>query len=147
VNAAFHRLIHSRSGRAQFARYLIIGTTVFVIDVGSFQALLRLRALLTVATALSYLLGISTHFTLNRYWNFRVFERSLGRQARTYFVIALSQLPVTIAIVEAGVHFGRLTPLEAKVLAVVLNVPLSFLAHKHLTFGPGIRSTFRDLVR
>lgn len=147
MNASFERLIHSRSSRAQFVRYLIIGATVFAIDVGSFQALLRIGVLLSFATALSYVVGISTHFTLNRYWNFRAFERSLGGQARTYFVIALSQLPLTIAIVEAGVHFARLTPIEAKVVAIAINVPLSFAAHKYLTFGPGIRSTWKDLVR
>lgn len=147
MNTAFHRLVHSRSGGAQFARYLVIGSTVFLIDIGSFQLLVRLGALLAVATALSYMVGISSHFALNRYLNFRTFERSLGLQARTYFVIALAQLPVAIAIVEAGVHFGRLAPLEAKVVAVVMNVPLSFVAHKYLTFGGGIRKTFRELVR
>ena len=147
MNSAFHRLIHSRTGLAQFARYLIIGSTVFCIDVGSFQILIRLGALLVVAVTLSYLIGITTHFTLNKYLNFRVFERSVAHQARTYFVIAIAQLPITIAIVEAGVHIAKLTPLEAKILAVAMNIPLSFLAHKYLTFGAGIRGTFKDLVR
>jgi putative flippase GtrA len=145
--ATIHRLAHSRAASAQFVRYLIIGSTVFCIDVGSFQILVRIRVLLVAAVTISYILGITTHFTLNRYWNFRVFERSIGRQARTYFIIALSQLPITIAIVEARVHIAKLSPLEAKVLAVAVNVPLSFLAHKYLTFGAGIRGTFKGLVR
>ncbi len=141
------RLIHSPAGAAQFVRYLIIGSTVFLIDVGSFQLLVREHALLIVAVVISYGLGISTHFALNRYWNFRMFERTMARQARTYLVIALAQLPVTIAIVEAGVHYAKLPPLDAKILAVLLNVPLSFLAHKYLTFGAGIRQTFKGFVR
>jgi putative flippase GtrA len=141
------RLIHSPAAVAQFARYLIIGSTVFLIDVGSFQLLVREHTLLVVAVVISYVLGISTHFALNRYWNFRVFERSMARQARTYLVIALAQLPITIAIVEAGVHYAKLPPLEAKVLAVLINVPLSFVAHKYLTFGAGIRQTFKEIVR
>jgi putative flippase GtrA len=145
--STFRRLVHSRAATAQFARYLIIGSTVFCIDVGSFQILVRLRMLLVAAVTISYLLGITTHFALNKYLNFRVFERSIGRQARTYLVIALSQLPITIAIVEAGVHIAKLSPLEAKVLAVGINVPLSFLAHKYLTFGAGIRGTLKELVR
>lgn len=147
MTSAIRRLVHSRTALAQFARYLIIGSTVFCIDVGSFQILIRFRALLVAAVTISYVIGVSTHFALNRYWNFRVFERSFGRQARTYIVIALAQLPITIAIVEAGVHIAKLSPLEAKVLAVAVNVPLSFLAHKYLTFGAGIRGTFKGLVR
>ncbi len=141
------RLIHSPAAAAQFTRYLIIGSTVFLIDVGSFQLLVREHTLLIVAVVFSYGLGISTHFALNKYWNFRVFERSMARQARTYLVIALAQLPITIAIVEAGVHYAKLPPLDAKILAVVLNVPLSFVAHKYLTFGAGIRQTFKGFVR
>lgn len=141
------RLIHSPTVAAQFVRYLIIGSTVFFIDVSSFQALVHERTPLIAAVVISYLLGISTHFALNKYWNFRVFERSMARQARTYLVIALAQLPLTIAIVEAGVHYANLTPLEAKILAILVNVPLSFIAHKYLTFGPGIRKTFKEIVR
>jgi putative flippase GtrA len=141
------RLIHSPSAAAQFVRYLIIGSTVFLIDVGSFQLLFRDHVLLIVAVIISYVLGISTHFALNKYWNFRVFERPMARQARTYLVVALSQLPITIAIVEAGVHYAKLPPIEAKILAILINVPLSFAAHKYLTFGPGIRETFKEIVR
>ncbi len=141
------RFANSRRTSAQFARYLIIGSTVFLIDIGSFQALVRLRALLGVAVVISYALGVTTHFALNRYLNFRVFERSMARQARTYIVIVLAQLPITVAIVEVGVHLAKLSPLEAKIVAVAANVPLSFLAHKYLTFGSGIRGAFKGSVR
>jgi putative flippase GtrA len=140
------KLIHSRTGLAQFARYLIIGSTVFLIDLGSFQLLVHEHMQLVAAVVVSYVLGISTHFALNKYWNFRVFERSTANQARTYLVIALAQLPIAVAIVEAGVHYAKLPPIDAKILAILLNVPLSFAAHKYLTFGRGIRQTFKEII-
>jgi putative flippase GtrA len=105
------------------------------------------RALLWVAVIVSYVLGVGVHFSLNKYWNFRDVQRTFVQQARTYVFVAAGQLITTLAIVEAGVHLARLSPLEAKILAVFINVPLFFLAHKHMTFGPGIRSTLRGVHR
>ncbi len=137
------KLVHSRNAFAQFARYVIIGSTVFCIDVGSFQLMVQSRTFLWIAVIVSYLLGVGVHFSLNRYWNFRAFERTFVQQARTYVIIAAGQLLTTLAIVEAGVHVANLSPLDAKVLAVFINVPLFFMAHRSMTFGPGIRGRLR----
>lgn len=141
------KLLHSRTSRAQFARYVLIGSTVFCVDVGSFQWMVQSRGLLWVAVIVSYVLGVVVHFSLNKYWNFRDYQRTVAQQARTYLFIAAGQLITTLAIVEAGVHFAMISPLESKILAVFINVPLFFLAHKHMTFGPGIRNTLRGVHR
>jgi putative flippase GtrA len=105
------------------------------------------RALLWAAVIVSYLLGVIVHFSLNKYWNFRDYQRTVVQQARTYALIAAGQLITTLAIVEAGVHLAKISPLESKILAVFINVPLFFFAHKHMTFGPGIRSRLRGVHR
>lgn len=141
------KLVHSRTALAQFVRYIVVGSTVFCIDVGSFQLMVQSRALLWVAVIASYLLGVVVHFSLNKYWNFRDHQRTVAQQAGTYLFIAAGQLITTLAIVEAGVHLLGLSPLESKVLAVFINVPLFFFAHKNMTFGPGIRNTLRGVHR
>jgi putative flippase GtrA len=147
MNALFAKLMHSRTALAQFARYVIVGLTVFCIDVGSFQWMVESRTFLWVAVIVSYALGVVVHFSLNKYWNFRDYERTFVQQARTYLLITAAQLLTTLAIVEAGVHLVRLSPLEAKILAVFINVPFFFFAHKFMTFGPGIRNRLRGVHR
>lgn len=147
MTGAFNKLLHSRTGLAQFARYAVIGSTVFCIDVGSFLVFIRLHVGLLEAVTMAYILGIVAHFVLNKFWNFRAFDRSTRRQAGTYLVLAGIQYFTTLAMVTAAVKLANVQPLEARILAALVNVPLSFLAHKYLTFGRGIVSALRGIRR
>jgi putative flippase GtrA len=139
------RLCNDRQTQLLLARYLLIGGFVFCLDVGSFQALVRAGLFRPLATTLSFLLAVSTHFTLNRFVNFRRFERSVLDQARTYAVVAGVSLLLQIAIVEAGVRLLGLPPIVAKIIAVAINIPIGFLGHRYLTFGEGIAVAVRRL--
>lgn len=128
-----------------FVVYLIIGAVVFVIDAGSFQLLVLARLVLPAAATASYLAGVLVHFTLNRWLNFRNFERGLHAQARTYAAIVFFQYLLTLAIIEGGVHLVNLSPLAAKIIAVAVNIPIGFIAHRYVTFAGGIVARFRSL--
>lgn len=125
------------------ARYLAIGAFVFCVDVGSFQAFVRAGLFLPVATTTSFLLATVTHFTLNRFLNFRNFERSIIQQARTYVVVAGVALLIQNAAVLTGVYVFHLLPLLSKIIGIAINIPIGFLGHRYLTFGDGIAGTLR----
>jgi putative flippase GtrA len=74
---------------------------------------------------------------LNRYANFRRFERGIHDQARTFLAIIFFQWLVTLAVVSLLVHYGS-PVLPARLVAVALNLPVGFLANRYLTFGVGI---------
>jgi putative flippase GtrA len=139
------RLRDDRHTQRLLTRYLLIGGFVFCLDVGSFQALLKAALFRPLATTASFLIAISAHFTLNRFFNFRRFERSALAQARTYSVVAGVSLLLSIVIVEAGVRLLGLPPIVAKIIAVAVNVPVGFLGHRYLTFGAGIGVAVRRL--
>jgi putative flippase GtrA len=143
--ALLERLRADQGARVQFVRYVLIGGFVFVIDVGSFKVLYGRGVILSVATVVSYALAVSTHFTLNRLYNFRNFERSVLQQARTYAIVAGGCLLVQVAVVEAAVRLGHIDPTLAKALGVIVNIPLGFLGHRYLTFGDGIASAIRRM--
>jgi putative flippase GtrA len=143
--ALLQRLREDQGARVQFLRYVAIGGFVFLIDVGSFKLLFARGVILSIATVLSYLLAVATHFTLNRVYNFRNFERSVLQQARTYAVVAGFCLVVQLGVVEAGVRLLHLDPTLAKAAGVVVNIPLGFLGHRYLTFGHGIGATIRRM--
>lgn len=138
--------MHGEAWRWQFSRYLVIGGAAFVIDVGSFKMLLSLQRFVGVAATLSYLLAISLHFTLNKYVNFKAYDRRTTEQASTYLVVAFVCWCTTIAIVEGGVALG-LSPMLAKLFAVAINFPIGFAGHRLLTFGPGIVKVAHRLLR
>jgi putative flippase GtrA len=136
------RFYEDRTWPFQLARYLTIGGLVFCIDVGSFTALLRAGVALLVTTTISYGLGIVSHFTLNKYVNFRAHDRPVHSQAVTYGIVAFVCWVTTLGIVRGAVALG-VPPLGGKLLAIAFNLPLGFLGHRYLTFGRGIVSVIR----
>ncbi len=141
--ALLRRLRDDRRTQLLFIRYVAIGGFVFCIDVGTFALFARAGFWLPVATSTSYLIAICSHFTLNRFFNFRNFERTILQQAGTYVVVAAFALLIQNAAVLVGVHLFGLPPLLAKVAGIAVNVPLGFLGHRYLTFGAGIAATVR----
>ena len=124
-------------------RYVAIGGFVFCVDVATFQALLRAGWILPAATSLSFTLAIATHFTLNRFLNFRNFERTIVQQLGTYLIVAAVALLIQNGAVLSGVYLLGWPPLLAKIAGIAINVPLGFLGHRYLTFGHGIAGTLR----
>lgn len=129
-----------------FVRYVCIGGFVFVLDIGSFQGLIVSGVYRPLATTLSYLLAISTHFTLNRVLNFRNFDRPGSSQLRTYLVVAGFSWVITMIVIEGCVRWVDMLPLHAKILAVAINIPIGFLGHRLFTFGPGLRYWIRRVL-
>ena len=138
-----HYFYTNRKSLLSFLRYLFIGGLVFVIDFGMFRLLLLNQVYRPSAVTIAYLVGVCSHFILNRFFNFRNFERSIGSQLRTYLIVALGCWFVTIIVIEASVRGVGLSPLAAKVFAIAINIPIGFLGHRYLTFGSGIRGTLR----
>jgi putative flippase GtrA len=101
---------------------------------------------LPAATATSYLVAISIHFTLNRYFNFRRFDRSVVRQSRTYLIVVACELVLTVGVVQVLAHVFGLPPVAAKIGSVVLDVPLGFLGHRYATFAGGIQPLIRGIA-
>jgi putative flippase GtrA len=139
------RLYTDHAWPFQLARYLSIGGLVTCVDVGTFAILLRLRWPLLAVITVAYSLGVAMHFSLNKYVSFRVHDRPLRRQAATYGVVAVTCWATTTAIVNGAVALG-IPPLLGKVLAIAFNIPIGFLGHRYLTFGPGISAAVRHIL-
>jgi putative flippase GtrA len=135
-------LVSSRDARRQLVTYGAIGIIVAAVDFSLFNLLLGQHAARFIATTFAYVAGVTTHFLLNRFFNFRNFERTIVAQARTYAVVIGFAWLVTLAVVELGVRLG-FAPFPSRIAAAILNFPLGFLSHRYLTFGGGITAAVR----
>ena len=144
LHDAIDTIRHPKTHR-HFIAFVLIGSFVFVVDAGTFQILLLRGLPLALSATIAYALGIFTHFNLNRSLNFRNFDRSIGNQAITYAIVVAFCYVVTIGVIEGGVRLLGMVPLYAKIIAVVINAPLSFFGHRHLTFSHGIIAAVRRL--
>ncbi|NDD29204.1 MAG: GtrA family protein [Proteobacteria bacterium] len=126
-----------------FLRYIAIGGFVFIIDFGSYAAILNNDITYWKAAAISQIIAFITHFLLNKHLNFRNHDRPTSQQFATYLVVALFCLGVGIAVVQWWIWiFGasRVNAYIAKCVAVGVNIPIGFIGHKKLTFGQGLKA-------
>ena len=115
----------------------------------------------TLAVATAYALGMVVNFLLNRRYTFTS-DRSGLDQARTFVIVALSGLALTMVVALMTRHAlttgagGALLPLPgsfgtpetlSRGIAIAAASVYSFTAHKYLTFNRGIRWPLLRLVR
>jgi len=138
--------VHKETLRS-LIRYLGIGGFVFLLDIATFQLSIKAGIYRPLATTIAYVLAVTAHFLLNKFFNFRNFDRSTARQLRTYLVVVIFSWLVTLLVIEVSVRWLGWLPLWAKILAIVINIPVGFLANRYLTFGAGIGATLRKWQR
>ena len=154
--------------RVQFLLYLAISSIAAIVNllVGfSLYALLGLSAgsLYALSVAIGYLAGMAVNWSLNRVFTFPNSGRRRLAEIRTFLVVALIGLLLTVAL--AAVFRSTLAPYiaelvaragsipapsvetTAQVMAVAMVAVYSFLGHKWLTFARGIRFQVSRLGR
>ena len=130
----------------QLAKYYSVSVLALATDLALFQVGTTAHVAAPTAGAVSYAVAALLHFTANRQWNFRNFDRSPLRQARTYAVIFVSAWAITVGIIAECTIVWHMQPLVAKLIAVAVTLPLGFLGHKHFTYGAGFTPLWRALV-
>ena len=157
-----------RATRVQFLRYLAISSVAAIVNliVGfSLYALLGLSAgaLYSVSVAIGYLAGMVVNWSLNRVVTFPGSGRRRLSEIRTFVVVALIGLLLTVAlaasfritfapyiaglVARAGWLPAPSAETTAQVMAVAMVAVYSFLGHKWLTFSRGIRFQVARLGR
>ena len=144
----------------QFLLYLGISSLAAVVNllVGfSLYGLLGLSAgwLYAISVAIGYLAGMAVNWALNRVITFPNSGRRKLSELRTFIVVALIGLLLTVALATgfrdsfapyiAGLVVGQgwapalSAETTAQVMAVAIVAVYSFLGHKWFTFDRGIR--------
>ena len=129
-------LVADTLGQRAFWVYLGVGGFTFGVDFGSYALMVYGLGLVPpAAKAISYVLSLMVHFTLNKYVTFGGGVRSVGRQLGTYLVVAAVCGVVAVAVVAALTRWLPQHPMLANLVAVAVTTPLSFLGHRTYTFG------------
>jgi putative flippase GtrA len=131
------RSLSGTSNPEYFVRYVSVGAAVVGVDVTSFQALVMLRVPLPLTTTIAFCLGTLVHFVLNKLWTFRVRSSPRGYQVTAYVGVLLASFVVQQLVIETLVLDFHAVPIAAKVVAIVVQLPVSFFGHRYLTFREG----------
>ena len=125
-------MLFQKFAEPTFIRWFIVGVTSLAIDICGFALGLEISESIFVANFIAAILSTSFNYLAHYFWTFN----SKGRHGRTilrYYLNILflwiwSSLLIKLFILNG---FG---PLVAKVLSLVLILPLNFLTLKFLVY-------------
>ena len=122
--------------KASFIRYIVVGATGFIIDIGM-TYLLRdgLGVNQYIANLFGVTLAIINNFVLNKYWTFEDKSRNIGKQLVRYIIISILGIISNILLVWTFYGLLLLNFYGSKILAIVLIVFWNFYANRAITFS------------
>lgn len=140
IPSGVSRLLSRDRASGQALRFLVVGLTNTVVDLGAFYLLTRIPGLHDIAAkTISYLLGITNSFVWNKYWTFNA--RGSGRGRREFGLFFLVNLPplivniVVFALLGLWTTSGTFAAREGKAfVAAVVAVVWNFLGSRYVAF-------------
>lgn len=119
-----------------FINYLFFGGIATVVDFGILYSLTEFLGIwYFFSAALSYIVGMFTNYSMNKYFNFRNRSKRIAVQFGLFMTVALIGLALNQVILYALVEMAGLWYMSAKVISVFVVVFWSFYGHKKLTFS------------
>ena len=116
--------------------YGIIGSFSSALDFAIYTILVQVFGVhYLVSNCISVLAGISTSFTLNRNYNFKVKDKTT-RRFSIFLCVGLCGLLLSNVILYTCINIFELNKIVSKLLSIVLVVFFQFLVNKYLTFKP-----------
>jgi dolichol-phosphate mannosyltransferase len=126
-----------RVGLRTFVKFVLVGATGVVVNLGSFAALLALGVNRYVASPIAIEISIVTNFLLHDAWTFR-WRRRAGRardRAVVFNVVSLASLAISYAsFVVWSLVFPDLPALVHQLLAIPPATLFNFFVNSRWTF-------------
>lgn len=112
------------------------GATAVVVEYGSFYILYLLFGLhLYIAHSVSFLLGLFTSFSINRFWTFytKSYAKAATHQLGLYIALAATNLIITNLLIGWFNYLG-IHPLVGKIFVVTIPPIWNFFLYKTVIF-------------
>ena len=120
--------------RHSFVRYVFVGGSTFIIDLGLLVVLHEhLNLPLAVATTISYWTAIAYNFTLNRSWTFSATDKK-NLSKHLIFYLALLGFNYLFTVIFVSVASHHINYALAKVIAVAIQIPWTYYLYKTKVF-------------
>lgn len=125
------------SGRlsTQLTRFVLVGGVAFVVDLGSYQALLAIGLWVHLAKALAFIAGTSTAYLINRRWTFQ----GKGGGAEYASIVALYGITFAVQVGTNAVMLALLPPFYGEftcafIVAQGLATVINFIVQRTVIF-------------
>ena len=117
----------------QLVQFSVVGGIGFVINLVIYRTLVRNGVEFRLAAVCSFLVAVTSNYTLNRIWTFREHRRHIAIQGMRFFTVSVVSLGANLALLQLMVTAGT-TKLVGQAIAIILVTPLNFVGNKLWSF-------------
>ena len=131
------RLIASLSSPrnwGQLAQFCVVGGVGFLVNLAVYRTLVHHGVQFLVAAVCSFLVAVTSNYTLNRLWTFRENRGHVGVQGMRFFVVSVVALGMNLLLLELIVGVAGVEKVVGQAIAIVLVTPLNFVGNKLWSF-------------
>jgi putative flippase GtrA len=118
----------------QPAKFLVVGSGGFVLNVWAFSVLFGLGTWYLAASVLAYLFSNAAMYMGNRYVTFGLSHDGVVGAYVRYVIVGAIVAGLTVVLLAGFVEGLGLDPRPAQALALIVLVPLSFFLSKRFAF-------------
>jgi putative flippase GtrA len=125
--------LRSGSNWAQLGKFCTVGAVGYGVNLAVYDSILHQGVHYLAAATCSFLVAVTSNYTLNRLWTFRDRRRGVAAQGVRFFVVSLASLGANLLVLHVLVTLGT-GKLLAQAVAIVLVTPLNFVGNKLWSF-------------
>jgi dolichol-phosphate mannosyltransferase len=118
----------------QLARFVVVGTTSYLINLATYALFLGLGVDYRLAALVAFVVSVSNSFFWNRRWTFDARTERPHAQMPRFLAIYGVALSINLGVLELLVAGFDVPKLEAQAIAALCAMPFSFLGNKLWTF-------------
>jgi putative flippase GtrA len=137
-------LLASRAGLAlqrphnwiQLLKFCVVGASGYAVNLSVYAVLVKVADVHYLPAAVcSFLVAVTNNYIWNRVWTFRGRRGHFAYQGLRFLVVSTAALGLNLLFLRALVEVG-LGSITAQAVAIVLVMPINFVANKLWSFSP-----------
>jgi putative flippase GtrA len=133
VRRRAHIVLRTRRHWVQLGKFCAVGVVGYGINLAVYAALLHAGFHYLLAATGSFLVAVTSNYTLNRHWTFRDRRAGVAAQGMRFFVVSLASLGANLLVLHVLITLGA-GKLVGQAIAIVLVTPLNFVGNKLWSF-------------
>jgi putative flippase GtrA len=115
--------------------FLVVGALAMLVNLSIFSVLweyVHLKYLLAVAIA--YIIAVLFHFSLNRRYTFRAYQKNMFVQLPKYVVMIGINLGLSLIVADFCVRILKLSPYLGVILSIGATTGLGYMLSRYWVF-------------
>ena len=118
----------------ELGKFCAVGAVGYLINLAVYDAVLHGGVHYLVAATCSFLVAVTSNYTLNRHWTFREHRGHVGVQGMRFLAVSLAALGANLVVLHLLIAYADLPKLPAQAVAIVAVTPLNFVGNKLWSF-------------